>query len=211
MTRLRLGLIVLLGVAGVSCASLRSTTIDIDMAGEVRLESMADPTIVHVRSALLPGQRHPQQLSPYAPLLAEIGGARVRVEVSTTIVSFTIDRGAARDLALQPSAGTMHSNLQPQDKPLACVLPDTSLPNLVPVEAGKPWRYFCGGPRYYALYPSGFVFDFQPDVPSTSVSIVRSGIGNTFVLSIPATLNGMTGRFVVDLKAKDAQARGSYR
>ena len=211
MTRLRLGLIVLLGVACVSCASIRSTTIDIDMAGEVRLESMADPTIVHVRSALLPGQRHPQQLSPYAPLLAEIGGARVRVEVSSTIVSFTVDRGAARDIALQPSAGTMRSNLQPQDKPLACVLPDTSLPNLVPVEAGKPWRYFCGGPRYDALYPSGFVFDFQPDVPSTSVSIVRSGIGNTFVVSIPATLNSMTGRFVVDLKAKDARARGSYR
>lgn len=210
MTLLRLGLIVLLGVAGVSCASLRSTTIDIDIAGEVRFESMADPTIVHVRSALLPGQRHPQQLSPYAPLLAEIGGARVRVEVSTTIVSFTIDRGAARDLALQPSAGTMRSNLQPQDKPVACVLRDTSLPSHVPVEAGKPWRYFCGGPRYDAIYPSGFVFDFQPDVPSTSVSIVRSGIGNTFAVSLPAALNGMTGRLVVDLKATDAKARGSY-
>lgn len=211
MTGFRLGLIVILGVAGVSCASIRSTTIDIDMAGEVRLESMADPPLVHVRSALLPGQRHPQQVSPYAPLLAEIGGARVRVEVSTTIVSFTIERGQAIDMALQPSAGTMRSNLQPQDKPLACVVRDTSPPNLVPLEAGKPWRYFCGGPRYDAIYPSKFAFDFQPDVPSTSVSIVRSGIGNTFVVSLPAALNGVTGRLVVDLKATDAKARGSYR
>ena len=211
MTLLRLGLIVLLGVAGVSCASLRSTTIDIDIAGEVRLESMADPTIVHVRSALLPGQRHPQKLSPYAPLLAEIGGARVRVEVSTTIVSFTIERGQARDMALQPSAGTMRSNFQPNDKPLACVVQDTGPPNLVPLDVGKPWRYFCGGPRYDAIYPSGFAFDFQPDVPSTSVSIVRSGIGNTLVVSLPAALNGVTGRLVVDLKATDAKARGSYR
>jgi hypothetical protein len=90
-----MGLLILLGAAGLSCASIRSTTIDIDIAGEVRLESMADPTFVHVRSALLPGQRHPQQISPYAPLLAEMGGARVRVEVSTTIVSFTIYRGQA--------------------------------------------------------------------------------------------------------------------
>jgi hypothetical protein len=211
VTRFRLGLILLLGVAGVSCASLRSTTIDIEISGEVRLESMADPTLVHVRSALLPGQRHPQQASPYAPLLAEIGGARVRVEVSTTIVSFTIERGQARDMALQPSAGTMRSNFQPKDKPLACVVQDTGLPNLVPLEAGKPWRYFCGGPRYDAIYPSGFALDFQPDVPSTSVSIVRSGIGNTFVVSVPATLNGVIGRLVVDLRATDAEARASYR
>lgn len=179
------------------------------MAGEVRFESVADPSIVHVRSALLPGQRHPQQASPYAPLLAETGRARVRVEVSTTIVSFTIERGQARDMALQPSAGTMRSNFQPKDKPLACVVQDTG-PPIFPLEAGKPWRYLCGRRRYDAIHPSGFDFDFQPDVPSTSVSIVRSGIGNTFVASIPTTLNGVTGRFVVDLKAKDVQARSSY-
>jgi hypothetical protein len=42
------------------------------------------------------------------------------------------------------------------------------------------------------------------------VAIMRSGVGNNFVISIPMVLDGVTGRLVLDLTAIDAKARATY-
>jgi hypothetical protein len=113
-----------------SCASLRSTTIDIDVAGEVRFQSESPGSEIYSSAKLAAGRKHPEQLSPFSPLQAEVAGLQVLVEMSSTVVSVTIKNDAAQVVRLNPSAGVMRSNLTPHDRPLACANP-ASLPDQV--------------------------------------------------------------------------------
>jgi hypothetical protein len=128
---MRVTLVVLaafMSLAMASCASLRSTTIDIDVAGEVRFQSESPSSEIYSSAKLAAGRKHPQQLSPFSPLQAEVAGLQVLVEMSSTVVSVTIKNDAAKVVQLNPSAGVMRSNLTPHDRPLSCANP-ASLPD----------------------------------------------------------------------------------
>jgi hypothetical protein len=130
MRVIRVVLVAFISSTVASCSSIRSTTIDIDLVGEVRFQSEQPRSEVYSSTKFTAGRRHPQQLSPFSPLQAEIAGLQVTVDMSSTVVSVTIKNGGAQVAQLNPSAGVMRSNLTPHDRPLACANP-ASLPDQV--------------------------------------------------------------------------------
>lgn len=223
-----------------SCSSIRGSTIDVGLIGELKFEPSDQMSTRVLAVKFSPINKAPGQLSPFDPLQAEINGTLVKVHISTVVVSVLFEKIDDSDFQLNPSAGLMASNFVESPKPLACSNPAsigndevlrisrsrnisiekadqlakearTSLQSqkFVRPVIGMPWRYFCGGPIYYSIFPSGYIFNFD-HAKQTAVEKEASGIGNIFYLSMPAIIQGVHGNLVMELRSNAAKFRYTY-
>lgn len=107
-------------------------------------------------------------------------------------------------------AVTRNIGIKKSQKELQHIRDELAKANAVRLSTGNSWRYFCGGPYYKSIFPSGYVFNFTHDSKGIPFEMEKEGIGNTFNLSIPMELNGKSGILALELKATDAKARLTY-
>jgi hypothetical protein len=107
-------------------------------------------------------------------------------------------------------AATRKIDIKKAQKELQDIRDELAKANAIRPSTGNSWRYFCGGPSYKSIFPSGYIFNFTHDSKKSPFEMEKGGVGNAFNLSMPMVFNGNPGILALELKATDAKARLTY-